>query len=116
MPPVMASFFADGIMAARQRQAEGAPGWEKLVGSAPLPIRKRAQALYVLTDKSNPDRDPRVRFEQSVQAVMAHGVLIGMVLAGGGFGPNEAELAASHGTMRDVWDWLAQLDSEETEG
>jgi len=104
-----AEAIADGLVAAQARQVAALPGWETLVAKAPLAVRKRAQQLFVIADKSNPDREASGRFGANVQAVFAFGVFAGMLLGRGGQGPSEAEEKASRTNLPELWEWLGHL-------
>jgi hypothetical protein len=111
LSPDAAGRLADGLMASKARQAEGAPGWETLAAKTPAAIRERAQQLFALSDKSNPNRDPSARLSANVQSVFAFGVLAGMLLGDQGLGPNKAEVEASRVNLPELWQWLCSLDN-----
>lgn len=106
-----ASCIADGLMRAQARKAAGLPGWETMVHQLPPAVRERGVQLYAQAVATNPAQSPAVRSASGVQATLAYGILVGMLLAEGGELPSQLERDASREHMPELWAWLDSLEA-----
>lgn len=116
VPPEQAEQIADGLMAAHERAAAGAPGWERLCLETPMEVITKYRGLFRTSMVSNPTEDPAGQIESGISSVFGYGLLCGMLLAEHGIGPSTIEREKAQENLREIHDWIEALHLERETG
>ena len=112
VPRQQAEQLADGLMAAHERVRKGLPGWERLCMETPKAVIDRYIWLFDSAVRTNPTQSVSSAVASGNSAVFGYGVLVGMLLAEAGIGPNEAEREAGAQNMPEIQAWIEALRAE----
>jgi len=112
VPKSAAASIADGLILARERQAQAVEGWGYVVHRLPRSIKEQAVLLLRLAMKSIPSEDPVVKEMAAVESSLTIGIFVGMALAGNNHPLSEHDVRDTQGSMPELWEWIEELNAE----